>query len=79
MTTKLTNSILKKWKKQGSFIRFLNGDKNDLRVSNLAYVSLQEAMEHIHDWVVDWDLNLNNREKMLVLFDENWRNGLIFH
>lgn len=73
-----TKSILRKWKQQGTFIRFINGNKQDCRLSNLQYVSLQDAMEHIHDWVVDWDMNLTHREKMVVL-DVNWRSGLIFH
>ena len=75
----MTNNILRKWRNQGGFIRFLNGNKQDCRLSNLQQVSLQEAMEHIEDWVVDWDMDLTNQEKMLVLFDETWRKGLTFN
>ena len=73
----LTKSILKKWQKQRTFIRFLNGDITDCRVSNLQYVSLADAMDHIHDWVVDWDMELTDRERQLVL-DARWRSGLTF-
>lgn len=74
----LTQSIIRKWRKQGKFIRFLNGDKTDCRVSNLQYVSLADAMDHIHEWVVDWDMTLTNREKQLVM-DLKWRSGLTFN
>lgn len=72
----LTNNILKKWRKQKTFIRFINGNTLDCRLSNLEQVSLQDALMHVHDWVVDWDMDLTHREKQLVL-DDNWRLGLI--
>ena len=74
---KLTNSILRKWRKQKSFIRFLDGDTRNCRVDNLAYVSLEDAMHHIEAWRVDWDMNLSRAEVALV-FDDVWRAGLRF-
>ena len=74
---KLTNSILRKWRKQKSFIRFLDGDTRNCRVDNLAYVSLEDAMNHIEAWRVDWDMNLSRAEVALV-FDDVWRAGLRF-
>jgi hypothetical protein len=74
---KLSNSIIKKWNKQGTFIRFINGDTFDCRRSNLMYVSLKDAMEHINLWKVDWDMNLTKQEIELVK-DPNWRSGLQF-
>jgi hypothetical protein len=53
----LTDSIIRKWNEQGMFIRFINGDTLDCRVSNLERVSLQDAMNHIDDWKVDWATN----------------------
>lgn len=74
---KLTKSIIRKWRHQKTFIRFLNGDIHDCRVCNLQYVSLRDALNHIHDWAVDWDMDLTEEERLLVL-DENWRRGLSF-
>jgi hypothetical protein len=48
----LTNSIIKKWRNQGMFIRFLNGNTHDCSIYNLCFVSLDDAMDHIDDWKV---------------------------
>jgi hypothetical protein len=77
VTSKQTNSILNKWRKQGSFIRFLDSNKLNCAVSNLAYVSLKEAMDNIHEWVVDWDMDLTQNERNIVLTPE-FRAGLSF-
>lgn len=74
--TKFTSSIIKKWNNQGSFIRFINGNKLDCRVENLEYVSIIDSMIHINEWVVDWDINLTYKEKEFVLHDLDFRQGL---
>ena len=72
----LTGSILRKWQNQGySFIRFRDANPSNCSVSNLMLVSLQQAMEHIEDWVVDWDMNLTP-EEIAVVCDPEWRAGL---
>jgi hypothetical protein len=70
----LTNSILRKWRNR-PFIRFVNGDQRDCSIRNLAMVSLDDAMDHIDDWKVDWDMDLTRREIELVR-DPVWRAGL---
>ena len=76
----LTSSILNKWRAQSKFgfIRFVDGDTGNCAVSNLRPVSMQEAMDHVHDWKVDWDMNLTQEERALVL-DDAWRAGLILN
>ena len=71
---KLTNSILRKWRSR-PFIRFVNGNHQDCRLLNLVMVSLDDAMDHIDDWKVDWDMDLTRREIELVR-DPVWRAGL---
>ena len=71
----LINSIIMKWRTQGSFIRFIDGDKRNCTVSNLCYVSLEDAMNHIDDWVVDWDAELTRNEIRLVK-TKKFRDGL---
>lgn len=74
--TKLTSSIIKKWNKQGFFIRFINGNKLDCRRDNLEQVSIIDSMIHINEWVVDWDLNLTCKEKLFVKNNLEFRKGL---
>jgi hypothetical protein len=57
------------------FIRFLNGNTHDCSIYNLCYVSLDDAMDHVDDWKVDWDMDLTRREIALVK-DPVWRAGL---
>ena len=71
-----TNSILNKWKAQGNFIRFLDGNTQNCDVDNLKYLSFKEGMEHFDEWVFDWDINLTKQEKAHVI-NREWRNGLI--
>lgn len=73
----LTVSIVKKWKEQGLFIRFLNGNTLDCNISNLRQVQIEEAMEHIDDWVVDWDLHLTDDEVQFVMDNPEWREKFI--
>jgi hypothetical protein len=58
--------ILATWRRQGTFIRFLDGNTGNNAVSNLAFVSLPEALKHIDDWVVDWD-QVRSHHASLVL------------
>ena len=71
-----TSSILNKWRAQATFIRFLDGDTQNCAFSNLCAVSLKDAMEHVHDWKVDWDRQLSPEERELVV-DDAWRSRLI--
>jgi hypothetical protein len=71
----LTKSILRKWEQQGGFIRFVNQDTLDLRRQNLEHVSMKDAMDHVDDWKVDWDMNLTEEEIALVR-NPTWRAGL---
>ena len=71
----MTDSILKKWRAQGSFLRFKDGDQMNCSVRNLEYVSLKDAMDNIDEWTVDWDMNLTPKEISLVKTPE-WRAGL---
>jgi hypothetical protein len=72
-----TNAIIRKWNKQGGFVHFKDGNKLNCQVNNLEWVSLKDAMDHITDWVVDWDMNLTESERNLVLTPE-WRAGQTF-
>jgi hypothetical protein len=76
-SSKLTERIIAKWRSRQLFIRFINGDKLDCRRCNLQEVPLDEAMNHVHDWIVDWDIDLTPAERRLVLTNE-WRSGLQF-
>ena len=73
----LTASILRKWAAQGSFIRFVDGNTRNCAVSNLQYVHLRDAMAHVADWKVDWDMELSAKERALVMTPE-WRARLVF-
>ena len=70
----LTTSILSKWRAQGFFIRFLDCNTHNCAASNLHFVSLKNAMDHIDDWKVDWDMELSPEEIALVKTPE-WRQG----
>ena len=73
---KLTKKIFKKWRQQGGFIRFVDGNPHNCAINNLCRVSIKEAMDNI-DWTVDWDMDLTEKEIKLVL-NPAWRMGLIF-
>ena len=55
----LINSILTKWRNQGCFLRFDPTNSSTGSNNNLVRVPLDDAMDHIDDWVVDWDIYLN--------------------
>tara|TARA_B110000858_G_C17769145_1_gene458657 strand:+ start:1348 stop:1584 length:237 start_codon:yes stop_codon:yes gene_type:complete len=77
MSSVLTSSIIHKWKEQGQFIRFIDGDTRNCSVANLEFVSIKDAMSHIDDWKVDWDMNLTKKEIKLVR-NPDWRAKLVF-
>ncbi len=77
LTGNITNSIMEKWRKQGCFVRFIDGNTLNCNVTNLAWTQMKEAMEHFDDWTVDWDLHLTEEEIALVKTPE-WRAGLRF-
>lgn len=74
----LTGSIMDKWKEQGTFVRFLDGDRGNCAADNLEHIQMPDAMEHFDDWTFDWDINLTLEEQALVL-DSQWRTGLRFN
>jgi hypothetical protein len=73
----MTQRSLRKWREQGQFIRFVDGNVRNCAVTNLQFVSLREAMQHVHDWKVDWDMELTDEERTLVLTPA-WRENLVF-
>ena len=76
MESVLTESILRKWRNQGVFYRFVDGDKKNCAAKNLKAVSLKEALVHINDWICDWDMELTDKEIMLVN-NSVWRSAII--
>lgn len=59
------------------FVRWIDGNASNNVVTNLAWVTLQDAMEHVDDWKVDWDMHLTKRERALVM-TAAWRAALSF-
>jgi hypothetical protein len=75
----LINSILTKWRNQGCFLRFdptnsssasstgsSSSNNNSRWHKNLVRVPLDDVMDHMDDWVVDWDITLTSHEIILV-------------
>ena len=74
----LINSILTKWRNQGCFLRFdptnsssasstgSSSNNNNRWHKNLVRVPLDDVMDHMDDWVVDWDITLTTNEIILV-------------
>ena len=76
-----TNSILRKWREQGKFLRFVDGNTTNCAVTNLQFVQLRDALNHVHDWKVYWDAELTAAERALVLTPRttpDWRAHLVF-
>ena len=63
----LVASIMKKWSHQGSFVLFIDGNPGNCSVFNLRWIGLVEALEHIGEWKVDWDMNLTKKERDFVV------------
>jgi hypothetical protein len=72
-----TGSILAKWRAQGSFVRFIDGNIQNCAAANLEWVPLQQALLHFDEWKVDWDMELTSEEIEIVRNPE-WRAGLRF-
>jgi len=45
-----------------NFIRHVNGDTQDNRVTNLCWVKLRDAFKNITTWKVDWVCYLTEEE-----------------
>ena len=75
--SELTASIMKKWKSQGNFIRFVDGNIGNIHPDNLKYVPIKDAMKNIDTWKVDWDMDLTRAEIQQVR-SKSWRKGLLF-
>ena len=54
------------------FIRFLDGTTTNCKADNLLFVSLRDALDHIDEWTVDWDIDLTLKEIYLVKH-ASWR------
>ena len=76
MDSVLTAGILRKWRNQAVFYRFVDGDKKNCVAKNLRSVSLKEALARINDWICDWDMDLTDQEIMLVN-NAVWRYNII--
>jgi len=71
----ITQSIFRKWRAQGVFYRYLDGDRKNIIAKNLKQVSLRESLAHINDWVCDWDIELTPQE-IKVVHNSAWRASL---
>jgi hypothetical protein len=76
MESQLTAGILRKWRDQAVFYRFMDGDKKNCAAKNLKAVSLKEALVHINDWICDWDMDLTEKEIALVN-NSAWRYQIV--
>ena len=63
----LVASIIKKWSQQVSFVWFIDGNPGNCAIFNLKWIGLAEALEHIGEWKVDWDMNLTEEERDFVV------------
>ena len=72
---RLTDSILNKWRERRFwFVRFIDGDKRNLNITNLVWIHLADVLQH-RDYIIDWDCDLTSHERSL-LQDESWISGL---
>jgi len=62
---------------KGGFVRHKDGNTANNEATNIEWVTLEEAMANYDDWVVDFDILLDDEEKRLVA-DPEWRRGLTF-
>ena len=65
----MIKSIKNIWNKENNnqFIRFKNKNTLDCRVENLEWVSINDAMNNINDWKVDWDMELSKKQIEFVM------------
>ena len=77
MAAEMGNEILDIWRTQHHFMRFVDGNRANCSITNLALCSPAAAMRNI-DWAVDWDTNLSdsqvefvrlNHEAIALFFD----------
>lgn len=68
--------IWRKWRAQGVFYRFLDGDNTNRRAANMKQVTLKEALVNINSWVCDWDIELTPQEIQIV-HNAIWRYQII--
>jgi hypothetical protein len=55
------------------FVRFNNGNTHDCSFYYLCFVSLDDAMDHIDDWKVDWDRMDLTKLEIAIVKDPVWR------
>lgn len=77
MSSFTTTKILRKWRKQGSFVQWIDGDCTNNSAANLRWISIKDAIEHFDDWRTDWDMELTEKE-IAIVKDPKWRSGLRF-
>ena len=70
-SVRMVKQIRQKWAEgtklqRGYFIRFINGNTLDCRVSNLALCHPRDAFININNWKVDWDCDLSEVEIQFV-------------
>ena len=70
----LTERILQKWEEQGCFVRFLDGNKRNIQVTNLAWVPENVLLANFDQLgnSTDWDAHLSPEEAEKVR-DPDWR------
>ena len=61
-------SILGKWAAQGTFTRYLDGNRQNAGAGNAVPAGLRECLKpaNLAAWCVDWDANLSREEVELV-------------
>ena len=61
----------------GGFVRHKDMNSSNNEATNLEFVTLEDAIAHYHEWVVDYALLLTDEESALVA-DAAWRSALLF-
>ena len=70
----LVEKAAAEWASRGMFIRFVDGDVGNCAAANLVVVPLEHALlQHAHDWCVDWDAELTERERDALRADAELR------
>lgn len=54
------SNLVNKWKKRPFLVRFLDGDRQNVKLSNLAFVTFERALEE--RWTVDFETGLSQDE-----------------
>lgn len=75
---RIGRAIINKWNERHSmFIRFIDGDRNNHELTNMALALIPDLLENFDVWTIDWDVDLTEEEIALVR-NANWRAGLHF-